>query len=55
MYNNINEELKSMFYNSDVIKEKLSSYSSQIVSSEISPVKAAKNIIDDFKSLMFKL
>ena len=49
MYNNINEELKHMFYNSKDIKTKLSVLEKDIVSSEISPVKAAQQIIDTFK------
>ncbi len=49
MYNNINEELKHMFYNSKDIKTKLSILEKDIVSSEISPVKAAQQIIDTFK------
>ena len=49
MYNNINEELKHMFYKSKDIKTKLSVLEKDIVSSEISPVKAAQQIIDTFK------
>ncbi|QNK77729.1 methylmalonyl Co-A mutase-associated GTPase MeaB [Winogradskyella undariae] len=50
MYNNINEELKHMFYGSKHIKRELSQLEKEIVSSEISPVKAALQIIDKFKN-----
>jgi len=50
MYNNINEELKHMFYGSKHIKGELSQLEKEIVSSEISPVKAALQIIEKFKS-----
>ncbi|QXP79222.1 MULTISPECIES: methylmalonyl Co-A mutase-associated GTPase MeaB [Winogradskyella] len=50
MYNNINEELKHMFYGSKHIKSELSQLEKEIVSSEISPVKAALQIIDKFKN-----
>jgi len=49
MYNNINEELKRLFYASDEIKEHLKIFEKEIVSSKISPVKAAQNIIQEFK------
>ena len=50
MYNNINEELKHMFYGSKHIKSELSQLENDIVSSEISPVKAALQIIEKFKN-----
>ncbi|WP_179353903.1 methylmalonyl Co-A mutase-associated GTPase MeaB [Winogradskyella vidalii] len=50
MYNNINEELKHMFYGSKHIKSELSQLENAIVSSEISPVKAALQIIEKFKN-----
>ena len=49
MYDNINEELKHMFYGSKDIKSKLSVLEKDIISSDISPVKAAQLIIEKFK------
>ncbi|WP_445735415.1 methylmalonyl Co-A mutase-associated GTPase MeaB [Mariniflexile sp.] len=49
MYNNINEELKRMFYGNKDIASKLSVLEKDIIASEISPVKAAENIIEKFK------
>ena len=49
MYNNINEELKQLFYGSKNIVEHLSILEKDIVSSKISPVKAAQKIIEEFK------
>lgn len=49
MYNNINEELKRLFYASDEIKEHLKIFEKKIVLSKVSPVKAAQNIIQEFK------
>lgn len=49
MYDNINEELKHMFYDSKDIKSKLSVLEKDIISSNISPVKAAQLIIEKFK------
>lgn len=49
MYNNINEELKHMFYDSKDITSKLSVLEKEIIASEISPVKAAQLIIEKFK------
>ncbi|WP_298481199.1 methylmalonyl Co-A mutase-associated GTPase MeaB [uncultured Maribacter sp.] len=49
MYNNINEELKHLFYGSDTIAEQLKELEEAIVSSTISPVKAAQNIIEKYK------
>ena len=50
MYNNINEELKQMFYGSENISYQLSGLEKDIVSSKISPVEASQKIIDEFKS-----
>jgi len=50
MYNNINEELKQMFYGSENISNQLSGLEKDIVSSKISPVEASQKIIDEFKS-----
>lgn len=50
MYNNINEELKHLFYGSKAISSKLKGLEKEIVSAKISPVKAAENILDEFKS-----
>jgi LAO/AO transport system kinase len=49
MYNNINEELKQLFYGSKNITEHLSVLEKDIISSKISPVKAAQLIIEKFK------
>lgn len=49
MYNNINEELKQLFYGSKNIAEHLSVLEKDIISSKISPVKAAHKIIEEFK------
>jgi len=50
MYNNINEELKRLFYGSKNIASHLKTLENQIVSNKISPVKAAQQIIEEFKS-----
>jgi LAO/AO transport system kinase len=49
MYNNINEELKQMFYGSKNIKNHLSVLEKEIISAKISPVKAAQMMIEEFK------
>ncbi len=49
MYNNINEELKQLFYGSKNIVDHLSILEKDIISSKISPVKAAQKIIEEFK------
>ena len=49
MYNNINEELKQLFYGSKNIANHLSILEKDIISSKISPVKAAQLIIEEFK------
>ena len=49
MYNNINEELKRLFYGSKAISSKLKGLETDIVSAKISPVKAAENILEEFK------
>ncbi|MBE0423277.1 MAG: methylmalonyl Co-A mutase-associated GTPase MeaB [Lutibacter sp.] len=49
MYNNINEELKRLFYGSKDIAKQLSMLEKDIISAKISPVKAAQKIIDAFK------
>ncbi len=49
MYNNINEELKNLFYGSENIKNQLSTLEKDIVAVKISPVKAAQKIIEEFK------
>jgi len=50
MYNNINEELKQMFYGSEEISNQLSGLEKDIVSSKVSPVEASQKIIEEFKS-----
>lgn len=49
MYNNINEELKQLFYGSKNIVDHLTKLEKDIVSSRISPVKAAQLILEEFK------
>ncbi|MGV6846199.1 MAG: methylmalonyl Co-A mutase-associated GTPase MeaB [Lutibacter sp.] len=49
MYTNIEDQLKQMFYQSDVVSSKLKSLEGAIKSSEISPVKAAEYLITLFK------
>ncbi|SDX69236.1 methylmalonyl-CoA mutase metallochaperone MeaB [Lutibacter oricola] len=49
MYNNINEELKHLFYGSEAISTQLKTLEKDIVSAKISPVKAAQNILEEFK------
>lgn len=49
MYNNINEELKQLFYGSKNIANHLKVLEKDIISSKISPVKAAQKIIEEFK------
>lgn len=50
MYNNINEQLKQVFYGSESIKNDLAKLEQAIVAVKISPVSAAKDIIDKFKA-----
>ena len=50
MYNNINEELKNLFYGSKNIKKHLSKLEKEIVSAKISPVEAAEIMIQEFKN-----
>lgn len=50
MYNNINEELKRLFYGSKNIANHLKTLEKQIISNKISPVKAAQKIIEEFKN-----
>lgn len=49
MYNNINEKLKSLFYNSEPVKKHLTSLEKRIIESKESPVNAAEMIIKEFK------
>jgi LAO/AO transport system kinase len=49
MYNNINEELKRLFYGSKDIASQLSMLEKEIISAKISPVKAAQKMIEAFK------
>lgn len=52
MYNNIKEELKRLFYNSENITNHLKILEKDIIDSKISPVKAAEKVIDEFKRSM---
>ena len=49
MYNNINESLKQLFFGSKNIKNQLSDLEKDVISAEISPVKAAQKIMKMFK------
>jgi len=49
MYNNVNEELKNLFYGSKNIKTHLKTLEKDIISTKISPVKAAQLIMEEFK------
>lgn len=49
MYNNINEEMKRMLFDSDNIKKLLEISEEKVLSAELSPIKAASNIIEEFK------
>ena len=49
MYNNIHEELKQLFYGSSYIAEHLKDLEHKITAAQISPVKAAEKIIEEFK------
>ncbi|MCL4122494.1 UNVERIFIED_CONTAM: hypothetical protein GTU68_039742 [Idotea baltica] len=50
MYNNINDSLKELFYGSKNISNELTDLEEKVISSEISPVKAAEKIIKKFKA-----
>ncbi len=52
MYNNIHENLKQLFYGSDHIASHLKALEKEVLHAEISPVKAAERIIDEFKSTL---
>ena len=54
MYNNINEELKYLFYNTATIKNQLEIIEKEIISSRISPVKASQKILKAFKDSLKK-
>ncbi|MFI1773187.1 methylmalonyl Co-A mutase-associated GTPase MeaB [Thalassobellus citreus] len=49
MFDNINDELKQLFYGSKDIANQLDVLKKDIISSKISPVKAAQKIIKEFK------
>lgn len=49
MYNNIHEELKQLFYGSSHIAEHLKDLEHKITAAQVSPVKAAEKIIEEFK------
>ncbi len=53
MYNNINEELKRLFYNSEPLKKHLLILEKEIVEGKESPVKGAEIILEEFKRTMF--
>ena len=49
MYNTINEELKQLFYGSDVVIKKIKQLEKDILDSKVSPVNAAHSIIEEYK------
>ena len=49
MYDTINNELKQLFYGSEAITKELSILEKEVISSKISPLKAANHVIDMFK------
>ncbi|UCE93538.1 MAG: methylmalonyl Co-A mutase-associated GTPase MeaB [Flavobacteriaceae bacterium] len=52
MYNNIHEELKNLFYNSEQVKKSLIQLEKDIIQSKVSPVKAAEIVIGEFKKTL---
>jgi len=52
MYNNIHEELKQLFYGSEHITDHLKILEKKIIEAKLSPVKAAENIIKEFRSTL---
>ena len=52
MYNNIHEDLKNLFYNSDPVKKSLTRLEKDIIQSKVSPVKAAEIVIEKFKKTL---
>lgn len=48
-YDNINDELKQLFYNSKDIKNQISELKDKVISSKISPVEATQQIMEAFK------
>ncbi|MBP0903519.1 methylmalonyl Co-A mutase-associated GTPase MeaB [Mariniflexile gromovii] len=49
MYDTINNELKQLFYGSEAITKELSILEKEVISSKISPLKAANHVIEMFK------
>lgn len=49
MYNTINEELKQLFYGSDVVTKQIKQLEKDILDSKVSPVNAAHSIIEEYK------
>jgi LAO/AO transport system kinase len=49
MFNNINEEIKYMFYNSEIVKSKLVDIKKNVSQSKLSPANAAQEIIEEYK------
>ena len=49
MYNNINEELKRLFYKSPHMAKHLAELEKEVVLSKISPVKASQKMIEEFR------
>jgi len=48
MYETINEQLKSKFYNDPVIKEELKKYEKQVLESQVTSFAAAKNVLSKY-------
>lgn len=52
LHNNINDQLKQLFYDSKDVENQLSKLRNDVISSKISPVQAADNIIEIFKKTL---
>ena len=46
----INENLKSLFYNNQLVKERIKTIENKVIEGSISPFKAAKELLDLFKT-----
>ena len=52
MYNNIHEELRQLFYATGQVADHLKILEQKVVSAEISPVKAAERILEEFREAL---
>lgn len=48
--NTVNDALQTLFYNDKNVKEKLTTIQNQVINGEISPFKAAKELLNSFKN-----